>query len=256
MLDQLSTADRPACLDRIDPRLRVVAAVAMSVVVAVVDRFDVLAVAVAAVLIGLLLSGLSLLVALKRLLPLNAVMLVMFAVLPLTTRGETLLAVGGLDFSREGVRLAAVIALKGNVIVATLLVLLGRLDATALGHAMNHLRVPGKLSHLLLFTVRYLDVLHREYCRLRAAMKVRGFRPAMSRHTYRSFGYLAGMLLVRSFERSERIVAAMKCRGFRGQFYMLDHFHYSWRDVPFIIVSLLILGSMVCMQWWWVVSSG
>ena len=82
-----------------------------------------------------------------------------------------------------------------------------------LGHALGHLHVPRKLAHLLLFTVRYLDVLDREYRRLRAAMKVRSFRPRMSLHTYRAYGYLVGMLLVRSFDRSERMLAAMKCRG-------------------------------------------
>ena len=66
----------------------------------------------------------------------------------------------------------------------------------------------------MLFMVRYFDVLGREYARLRAAMRVRCFRPAMNGHSYRMFGYLVGMLLVRSFDRSERVLAAMKCRGF------------------------------------------
>jgi cobalt/nickel transport system permease protein len=57
------------------------------------------------------------------------------------------------------------------------------------------------------------------------------------------------MLLVRSFDRAERIVAAMKCRGFRGRFYLLDHFHYSWGDLPFAIVSLTVLGALICAEW-------
>ena len=110
--------------------------------------------------------------------------------------------------------------------------------------------MPDKLSHLLLFTVRYLDVLHREYLRMRAAMKVRGFRPRMDRHTYRSYGYLVGMLLVRSFERSERIMAAMKCRGFRGHFYLLDHFAFSRRrDLPFCATSLALLLTVAWLEW-------
>ncbi len=57
-------------------------------------------------------------------------------------------------------------------------------------------------------------------------MKVRGFRPHMDRHTYRSMGNLFGMLLVRAYDRSQRILAAMKCRNFQGRFYLLDHFHF------------------------------
>jgi cobalt/nickel transport system permease protein len=68
-------------------------------------------------------------------------------------------------------------------------------------------------------------------------MKVRAFRPRMDRHTYRTYGYLVGMLLVRSLERSERIVAAMKCRGFRGRFYLLEHFAFSRRDAWFAVAA-------------------
>jgi cobalt/nickel transport system permease protein len=246
MLEQPHTHGRHACLDRVDPRLRLIVAAALSVLIAVADRFDVLGVALAAIVVGLGLSGLSPAMVVRRLAPLNLVMLVLFAVLPLTTRGGPLLTLGPLDLSTNGLRLAASIALKGNAIVLALLVLLGRLDPTTLGHAMSHLRVPGKLIHLLLFTVRYLDVLQREYRRLREAMKIRGFRPGMDRHTYRSLGYLAGMLLVRSLDRSERIVAAMKCRGFDGRFYLLDHFHYSWYDVPFAVAA----AALFVAAWW------
>jgi cobalt/nickel transport system permease protein len=132
--------------------------------------------------------------------------------------------------------------------VLAIVVLVGTLDIVTLGHALSHLHVPDKLTHLLLFTVRYLDVLRREYLRLRAAMKIRGFRPRMSLHTYRSYGYLVGMLLVRSLDRSERIVAAMKCRGFRGRFYLLDHFAFALRDAWFGTACVLLLASLALVE--------
>jgi len=239
----------PSYLARIDPRARLVAAVLLAITIAAADRFAVLGTALAAGVLGTLLSGVSIPAAVRRLLPLNALMLLMALVLPLTTPGQPLLEIGRLGLSREGLELAARIALKGNAIVLLLLVLFDSLDATTLGHTLSHLRVPDKLTHLLLFTVRYLDVLHREYLRMRAAMKVRAFRPRMNRHTYRAYGHLVGMLLVRSFDRSERIVAAMKCRGFHGRFYLFEHFHFSRRDLPFCIVALLLLLTLVLMEW-------
>ena len=107
------------------------------------------------------------------------------------------------------------------------------------------MRVPAGLSHLFLFTVRYLDVLHGEYLRLRGAMKVRCFRPRMDAHTYRSLGNLLGMLLVRGYDRSERILAAMTCRGFQGRFYLLDHFRFQLRDSIFCLVSVVGLLIML-----------
>ena len=236
-------------LGRVDPRLRAVAAAAFSVLVAVVQQFATLGAALAAAVLAAAAAGVPLAMLCKRLLPLNLLMLLLLVLLPISTQGTPLVQIGALGFSQEGLRLAAAIALKGNAIVLAILVLLGSLDATALGHALSHLHVPDKLTHLLLFTVRYVDVLHREGLRLRGAMKVRAFRPRMSLHTYRSYGYLVGMLLVRSFDRAERIMAAMKCRGFQGRFYMLDHFAFSRSDVPFGVVALLLLLTLGLVEW-------
>ena len=46
--------------------------------------------------------------------------------------------------------------------------------------------------------IRYTEVVHVEYHRLRAAMRMRAFRARFDRRTFRAFGYLVGMLLVRS----------------------------------------------------------
>jgi len=247
-----TTADVPGVrgwLGRVDPRLRILAAVAASMVVAVADRPGVLGAAVGAAAVAFAFSGLPLRAAVRRLVPLNVLLLLVAAVLPFSTPGESVTRIGPLAASHQGLLLALNVILKGNAVVLVLVALLGSMDATTLGHAMSHLRVPEKLTHLLLFTVRYLDVLKRESQRLRWAMRVRAFRPRMDRHTYRTYGYLVGMLLVRSFDRSERIVAAMKCRGFRGRFYLLDHFHYSWGDLPFAIVAATVLGALLCAEW-------
>jgi cobalt/nickel transport system permease protein len=240
--------DRQAYLSLVDPRARLAVAVVASVMIVVAGRLNVVGLALAAAAAAWPLSGLPLRVVIKRLLPLNAIMLLLIVLLPLTTPGTVAWRPGPLCFSKEGLQLGAAIALKGNAVVLTLVVLLGTMDAVTLGHALHHLHVPEKLAHLLLFTVRYLDVLHREYLRLRAAMKTRGFRPGLDRHTYRSFGYLVGMLLVRSLDRAERIAAAMKCRGFRGHFFMLDHFAFTRRDVPFCLASLTLLLLLIFME--------
>jgi cobalt/nickel transport system permease protein len=184
----------------------------------------------------------------RRLLPLEILLVFLVLVLPWTTPSPGMLDPA--EVSRGGLFLAMVIALKANAVVLLFLTLLGTMDATELGHALAHLRVPKKLAHLLLFTVRYLDLLHREYLRLRAAMKVRSFRPRMNRHTYRAYGYLVGMLLVRSFDRAERILAAMKCRGFQGRFYMLDHFAFSRRrDLPFCAAGAALFAILLFLEW-------
>lgn len=239
----------PSIIDRVDPRARIVTAVLFSLLVALANRFPALGIALAAAVLGSVVTRLRPLGVLRRLVPVNLLMLLLIVLLPLGIAGSPLLALGPLEYTSEGLFLALAIAVKANAIVLTLIVLLGTLDVSTLGHALSHLRVPDKLIHLFLFTVRYLDVLQREYLRLTAAMKTRGFRPGLNRHTYRTYGYLVGMLLVRSLDRSERILAAMKCRGFRGRFYLLDHFAFSLYDLPFALVSLAVLLVLVLAEW-------
>ena len=99
---------------------------------------------------------------------------------------------------------------------------MGRLEPVVFGHALARLGLPEKLVHLLLFTVRQIRLLHQEYQRMDQAMRVRAFRPRSNRHTWNSYGWLIGMLLVRSLGRSQRIMGAMRCRGFHGRLYLLD----------------------------------
>ncbi len=235
-------ANRAAsALDRLDPRGRIVAALAFCVVDTLAMRLATLLLALGVAALAAGLAGIRPRAAAARLAPLNLFMLLVVLIVPLSTPGTPLATFGNIEYSQEGFWLAAAVALKGNAIVLAIMALVASMDVIVLGHALHHLGVPEKLVHLMLFSVRYFDVLRREYLRLAAALKVRGFRPRMNGHTYRAYGYLVGMLLVRSLDRSERIVAAMKCRGFRGRFYLLDHFAFSRRDACFAMVAAALV---------------
>jgi cobalt/nickel transport system permease protein len=254
----MSLVPQPVCVEHcrggisgIDPRVRIVAAIVFSLATAEVRSFTALFLALAAAASAGFFSGLSLKRIIKRLLPLNALMLMLAVLLPLSVPGKTAAAIGPFCFSQQGLLLAAEIAIKGNAIMLAVLMLIGTMDVNTLGHALDHLRAPRVLTHLFLFTVRYLDIFVREYLRLRCAMKVRGFRPRMDLCTYRGFGNLLGMLLVRSYDRSERIQAAMKCRGFQGRFHLLDHFRFRAGDLFFCILSSAILITILVAQFLW-----
>lgn len=155
---------------------------------------------------------------LRKLVTLDGFMVMALITLPFTVPGEPWFSVAGLPASWEGAERAALILLKGNAVVLAVLALLGTMDTVLLGRALARLRAPAKLVHLHFFTIRYLDVLGREYARLRTAMKARAYHPRCDRHTWHTIGWLVGMLMVRSIERAERIMAAMRCRGFDGHF--------------------------------------
>ena len=237
-------------IHRLDPRVRIVTSLAFSIVVAVSQRPTAagLGLAVSIVLVGT--ARLPFVPTLKRIAALNVFMALLLITLPFAVSGTTaLFTLGPLAYSQEGLLRGATIAVKSNAIVLCLAALIATIEITEMGHALSHLRVPHKLTHLFLLTGRYIGVLRRECMRLANAMRVRCFRPGMNRHTYRSLGYLVGMLLVKSFDRSERVLAAMKCRGFRGRYYLLDHFALGPRDVVFSAVSLVVLSALAWVEW-------
>jgi len=233
---------------RLDPRVRVVVAGAFSVLVAVSGSFTVPAVCMVLAVMAAGAAALPAKATLKRLAGVNLFILLLFATLPITEGGTALFRIGPLAYGREGTLHAGRIALKCNAIALALTALLSTMTTITLGHALGRLRVPQKLVHMLLFTVRYIEVLRHEYIRLARAMKIRGFRPGANFHTFRSVGYLLGMLLVKGFDRSQRVAAAMKCRGFRGRFYLLTVFSAAPRDAVFCAASFAVLSALVWLE--------
>ncbi|MFD0978343.1 cobalt ECF transporter T component CbiQ [Tropicimonas aquimaris] len=235
-------------LGRIDPRVRIVAALAFAVVTVACGRLPVLLAALGIAVALLAASRLPAGRTLRRMATMDGFILILLVMLPFTVPGEPMFTIWGLPASREGLLQAVEILLTANAVILALMALVGTMEPVTMGHALHALRVPTALVHLLMFTVRYIDVLREEYLRLRQAMKARGFRPSTDWHCYRSFGYLLGMLLVRSMERSERILDAMKCRGFTGRIPLLDRFAFARRDAVFTAGFSLLLAGLIATE--------
>lgn len=236
-------------IHRLDPRVKIVAVSFFSVVVAVSNRFVVLMSALALGFFIVLLARVPMRQLVRRLVPVNIFILFLWLFLPFTVQGEPLFSVGPLVGTHEGVLYATQISLKSNAIVTVLIALVASSSILTLGHAMHELRVPKKIVHLFFFTYRYIHVIGREYVRLVNAMKVRGFRPGTNMHSYKTFAYLVGMLLVRSCDRAERVRNAMLCRGFRGRLYSLSDFSMKTRDVISLIVMLTLVLALGALEW-------
>ncbi len=123
--------------------------------------------------------------------------------------------------------------------IATIAIL-GTSEVFSLAHALVHLKVPLKLVYLFFFFYRYISVMHEEYSRLKKALAVRAFKPKTNLHTYKTYAYLVGMLIVSSFDRSQRIYNAMLCRGFKGKFPIVSHFNLRRKDVVFGFMMFII----------------
>ena len=204
-------------VQRLDPAVRLAGALVLSLAVALSGRFATLGAALA---FGV---GLALLARLpwewlfRRWLALNGFLLIFLLWLPFTHGSSAIGSLGGAAVYGEGLREALRLALRANAILLLACSLAGTLGPAGLAHALRALRAPRRLAHLVFFTLRYIGLLEEDAARLRQAMRARGFRPRLTRHALRSLGYFVGMLLVRSLERAERSLEAMRCRGFNGE---------------------------------------
>lgn len=238
----------------LDPRVKIISAVLFSIIVALADRLAILTAALAVALLLVFLARLNAKRLGSRLLIINTFILLLWLVLPFSYPGQPVFNIGPLTVTREGLNYSLVISMKSNAIVLVMIALLATSPIFTLVHALRHLKIPTKLIQLLFFTFRYFHVLNQEYSRLRGAMRIRCFKARTNIHTYKNLGYLVGMLLVRSFDRSEKIYQAMLCRGYQGRFLVFTHFSLNSRDVLFLLV-MIVLSIALGMGQWLILSS-
>jgi len=236
-------------LARLDPRMKLVAVFLFSVIVSVSYRLPSLFFALAVSVMVVLTSKVPIKEIIKRSLPVNIIAFFLWLFLPFTVHGDPVFCKGPLCITQQGILYATLITIKSNTIILMLIALVSSTPILTLGHAMHELPIPKKLVHLLFFTFRYIHVIYSEYHRMATAMKIRCFVPKTSMHTYKTYAYMIGMLLVKSSDRAQRVYNAMLCRGFNNTFYSLSTFSLTHRDVFAFFVILCTIVLMGVIEW-------
>jgi cobalt/nickel transport system permease protein len=238
-------ASPPPCPDsplrRLDPRWRLAALLLAALAAALVRT---LPAGLAALLGAVLLAWLARLPPRWYLgrLGVLAGLLALFALpLPFLVGGEPGWAWGPLRVSLPGAVLAGLLVCKAAALGTLMLVLLATAPLDVTLKAAHALRLPGLLVQLGQLSYRYLFLLADEFARLRVALRVRGYRNRANWHSYRTVGAVAGILLVRGYERAERVGQAMRCRAFDGHFRALAEFRTRWADV--FAFALIVAGA-------------
>jgi cobalt/nickel transport system permease protein len=235
----------------LDPRWKLAAALIAVIGVAVLQTLPASA---AALLVAVLLVIVSRLSARWYLARVGAVglFLALFAVfLPLVVPGPDTQTwrVGPVSFSLAGAILALRLLAKALAILSLMLVLLATAPLDATLKAARALHVPGLLVQLVMLTLRYTTLFATELARMRVALRVRGYRNRVSRHCYRTIGHVCGTLLVRGYERAERVGQAMRCRGFDGKFRSQTHFRTTAADVGAFLLVVSTAAGLVAWDW-------
>jgi cobalt/nickel transport system permease protein len=243
-----ASSDRDA-FARLDPRTRLLSALALIVTIAMLKPMPALIAALALAVLLAALARLDLHATLHRLLHLEGFMLVVLLLLPLTVPGTPFVQVGPLTASAEGVARAFAIILKANAAVLIVLALVAPPGTVRIGHALARLGVPDVFVQVFLFTVRYVDLFAEERARLSTAMRVRGFVPRLDRHTFVTYGRLVGALVLRSLDRADRVHAAMRLRGFTGRVHRHETLAFAPIDALAALACLALVLLLLMIGW-------
>ena len=168
-----------------------------------------------------------------------------FLIMPFSYPGEPAFTVLGLGFAWEGLRFATLIFVKAMAIILGSYIMFGtaRFDVSMI--ALQRLRVPSVLVQMVLFTYRYVYVFMEEMKTLAVAMRARGFVPRTNLRTMSVLGGYLGTLLVRSFERTERVYKAMLSKGYDGSFHTMVEFAWNGRDFAKAAIMLALATALV-----------
>ncbi len=238
-------------LHKRDPRVKIIVALFFTLLVATSTQFPVVTVSLLCSILLLHFAQLPIAGVTKRLLLVNTFPLFLWITLPFTYGGVTLYKIGVFHVSQEGTLLALLITLKANAIIMVLIALLSTSNVAEIGHGLKKLGFPERLCFLILFSYRFIFVIYQEYVRLLRAAKIRNFRGKTNLHTYRTYGYLFGMTLIKSLNRSQRVQQAMQLRGFEGKLIPLHQCQLAKTDYIFLTSQLICILGLVFLKILW-----
>ncbi len=173
-----------------------------------------------------------------------------FLIMPFSFPGEPAFHILGLGFAWEGLRFAFLIFTKAITIILASFIMFGtaRFDISMV--ALARLKCPAILVQMVLFTYRYIYVFTEEMKTLGLAMRARGFIPKTDLRTMSILGGFLGTLLVRSFERTERVYKAMLSKGYNGTFpsmvtFTADGFDFAKAGLIMVLAATLLVSDKV-----------
>lgn len=202
-------------IHRVPPHVKVAAAVAFVLAVAVTPRSTLWPYAVDAAVLVAVIRAARLRAGFVARRALVVLPFVVFALLiPFVSSGDRI-DVLGVPVSQEGLVAAAHVLAKALLGVTTSIVLAGTTELPRILAGLDRLRVPPVLTQIAGFMLRYLEVVGGELRRMRTSMTARGYDPRWITQA-RPVAAASGALFVRSYERGERVHRAMLARGYDG----------------------------------------
>jgi cobalt/nickel transport system permease protein len=105
-------------------------------------------------------------------------------------------------------------------------------------NSLRRLRIPSLFIVMFEMTYRYIGVLFEETYSMYTAYSLRS--PNLKGIAMKNMGSFTGQLLLRSFDRADRVYNAMKCRGYALHTFPQDGVKLKYQDIIFCLVTCLL----------------
>ena len=238
MIEPLSQRHQRTPIDRIDPRMRVLATFLFATILITCETTYSFALSGLFAIVCVLLAHLPFRRVFWHLTHFEVLTLIVLITLPFTTVGTPILELFGITVSIEGLSSGLLIIAKSTLILLVCVSLIGRIDAFTLGRILLSFHMPSKLIVLMVLMVRAISFISWDIDRLRRGLAVRNFRMDRSWYSWWHMGLMVGILIGKSVDRTESLDAALRCRGFSGSLHLDDP--WSWTRGSLIFTGIVL----------------
>ena len=251
-IDQYSGLD--SFVHRLDPRTKLLCSLAfiLAVVLTPQGTWKVYAVYLLILLVLIWLSRLPVKYILQRSLVIFPFVIMIAIFVPFFKQGQVAASwdIGSwhIAITYEGLAVLVNVIVKSWLCILCLIVLSSSTKFEQLLHGMYRLRVPQIFVQITSFMYRYMFVLADQAMRMQMARDSRNYGLNRS-NIFKTMGNMIGMLFIRSYERAERIYAAMLSRGYSGEIVVVNQLRFRLPDAYFAL-SLALLLVCPAILWW------
>ena len=176
-------------------------------------------------------------------------LLIVAILLPFLSGSTVLLRIGPLAVRQEGCLDLLLVVSKFVSILTLSLILFGTAPFLDVIKAMRSLGLPFVLADMTLLTYRYIYEIGDDLERMETAMGLRGFHARyLGGRVLRVLASLAGSVLVRSYERSERVYKAMVLRGYGQPTRPSEEPRSRFRHLAWLFAFLLLAAGFIAAE--------
>ncbi len=109
--------------------------------------------------------------------------------------------------------LALLIFLRANLIIIFSTIILNDLDGYKIYQGFNNLFLPKNLTMLLFFVIKSIEILQKEVKKLQEVLILKNFEPKLHYFTFKTYGYIFAILIIKTFQRAERLSDTISLRS-------------------------------------------